>query len=126
MKASPTVASAPSQRDTLSALLHDVITSPNQGAHALAKSCATTALAFAGLDQSDAGLAARHSALREKALVTALAQALKVVEQYDLSAAITITDGLTASVAPLSGEPINLVVDTPCVVGAGCVHQGGA
>jgi hypothetical protein len=94
MKASPTEASAPSQRDTLSALLHDVTTSPNQGAHALAKS--------------------------------ALAQALKVVEQYDLSAAITITDWLTASVAPLSGEPINLVVGTPCVFGAGCVHQGGA
>ena len=98
----------------------------HQGTHALAKSCATTALAFAGLDQSDARLAARHSALREKALVTALTQALKVVEQYDLSAAITITDWLTASVAPLSGEPINLVVGTPCGFGAGCVHQGGA
>jgi hypothetical protein len=74
-------------------------------------------------DQSDERLAARHSALREKALVTALAQVRKVVEQYDLGAAITITDWLTASVAPLSGEPINLVVGTPCVFGSRCVHR---
>jgi hypothetical protein len=113
-------------RDSLAALLHQVLVAPNAGTHALAKCCATIAQAFAWLDQSDARLAARHSALREKALVMALAQALKVVEQYDLGWAITIASSLTASVAPLSGEPINLVVGTPCVFGAGCVHQGGA
>ena len=127
MQADPNVApqSSQSRRDSLADLLHQVLTSPNPGTRALAKSCATIAQAFAWLDQSDARLAARHSALREKALVMALAQALKVVEQYDLGAALTITDRLTASVAPLSGESINLVVGTPCVFGSICVHQGG-
>jgi HD superfamily phosphodiesterase len=121
-----TLAAPATRRDILAGLLHDIITSPNAGTRSHTQACATIAQAFAWLDQSDARLAARHSALREKALVMALAQALKVVEQYDLGWAITIASSLTASVAPLSGEPINLVVGTPCVFGAGCVHQGGA
>jgi hypothetical protein len=113
------------RRDSLADLLHQVLVASNAGTHALAKSCATIAQAFAWLDQSDARLAARHSALREK-LVMALAEAFQIVERRDLGAAVTITDRLTAAVAPLSGEPIDLVVGTPCVFGAGCVHQGGA
>ena len=125
MKAGPTVASQSpqSRRNSLADLIQQVLVAPNAGTHAQAKACATIAQALAWLDQSDERLAARHSALREKALVTALAQVLKVVEQYDLGAAITITDWLTASVAPLSGEPINLVVGTPCVFGSRCVHR---
>jgi hypothetical protein len=118
--------SAQSRRDSLADLIHQVLVTPNGGTHVLAKSCATIAQAFAWLDQSDARLAASHSAPREKALVTALAEVLQIVERHDLGAAITITDWLTDSVAPLSGESINLVVGMPCVFGAGCVHQGGA
>ena len=113
-------------RDSLAALLHQVLVAPNQGAYALAKSCATIAMAFAWLDGSDDRLAQRHAARREQALTQALAAALQIAEVHDLDAAVQIVDRLTAEVRPLSGEPINLVLGTPCVFGAVCVHQGGA
>ena len=126
MKASPTVASAPSQRDTLSALLHDVITSPNQDAHALAKSCATIAQAFAWLDQTDARLAAQHRARRERALLLGLAQALRIVERHDLTESLRIVDEIAEVVAPMSGEPLDLNIESLCTFGSRCIHRGGA
>lgn len=113
-------------RDSLAALLHQVLVAPNQGAHALAKSCATIAMAFAWLDQSDERLAARHQNQRERVLLHALTQALGLLEIHDLAATLRIVDEVVSAVAPLSGEPINLVVGTPCVFGTVCVHQGGA
>jgi hypothetical protein len=60
------------------------------------------------IEGSDDRLATRHRATREKALVAALASTLKLVELFDLAAAIRIVDQLCASVLPLDGEPIVL------------------
>ena len=47
-KSSP--AAPASRRDVLAGLLHQVITSPNQGAVSLAQACATVSLSFAWLE----------------------------------------------------------------------------
>jgi hypothetical protein len=45
---------------------------------------------------------------RERALVNALAQALRTVESVDLSESLKITDELSAAIESLPGEPIDL------------------
>jgi hypothetical protein len=97
-----------SQRDTLAALLLEVITSPNQGAASVAKSCATIAMSFAWLDGADDRLAAKHAAHRGQALTRALAQALQIVEQISVDLAVDIVSELESDVRPLDGEPVRL------------------
>jgi hypothetical protein len=106
-------------------LLHQVITSPNQGAASLAQACATVCLSFAWLEGAADRLGTRHRNQRERVLLHALTQALGILEIHDLAATLRIADEVVQAVAPLSGEPLNLAVGTPCVFGAVCVHQGG-
>ena len=60
------------------------------------------------LEGLDDHLAQKAQAARERALVAALAAALKVVEVADLAMAIRIVDRLSAAVLPLPGEAIRL------------------
>jgi hypothetical protein len=60
------------------------------------------------LEGIDDHLAEKAQIARERALVTALAASLKIVEVVNLSAAIRIVDQLCAAVLPLPGEPIVL------------------
>jgi hypothetical protein len=60
------------------------------------------------LEGLDDHLAQKAQAARERALVVALAAALKVVEVADLATAIRIVDRLSAAVLPLPGEAIRL------------------
>jgi hypothetical protein len=48
------------------------------------------------------------SALRERALLRALAAAFRVIEETDLGESIRIADELAEALAPLPGEPIRL------------------
>src|SRR5260370_23433264 len=48
------------------------------------------------------------SALRERALLKALAAAFRVIEEIDLGESIRIADELAEDLAPLPGEPIRL------------------
>jgi hypothetical protein len=99
---------------------------PNAGTRALAKSCATIAQAFAWLDQTDARLAAQHRARRERALLLGLAQALRIVERHDLTESLRIVDEIAEVVAPMSGEPLDLNIESLCTFGSRCIHRGGA
>ena len=118
---------APAPRcDVLAGLLHQVITSPNQGAASLAQACATVSLSFAWLEGAAERLAARDRNQRERVLLQALTQALGLLEAHDLTATLRIVDEVVQAVALLSGEPLDLAVGTPCVFGTVCVHQGGA
>jgi len=127
-----------SVRDSLSDLLLDVITSPNQGAASLAKSCASVALAFSHLSQSDARMAARHAITREKSLIRALARAIQIVEMTDIDEAVRIVSELEGDLAPLVGAPVVLdcspieiiapIEEPLCAFGDVCAHRsnGGA
>jgi len=48
------------------------------------------------------------SALRERALLKALAAAFRVIEEIDLDESIRIADALAEDLAPLPGEPVRL------------------
>jgi len=48
------------------------------------------------------------SAMRERALLKALAAAFRVIEEIDLDESIRIADALAEDLAPLPGEPIRL------------------
>jgi hypothetical protein len=97
------------QRDELASLLYATVDSmPEAGLAEQCDALASVALTFQHLAGSDARLAAKHRNIRERVLLHGLAQALKVVEQHDLSASLRIVDEIVEAVEPLSGEPLDL------------------
>ena len=78
--------------------------------------------------QRDRGRARRFNAgaRRERALLLGLAQALRIVERHDLTESLRIVDEIAEVVAPMSGEPLDLNIESLCTFGSRCIHRGGA
>lgn len=67
-------------------------------------------MTFASIEHKECELQQSHRAIRERSLVKALAEALKIIEnEIDLSLSLAIVEQVVEDVAPLSGEPLVLV-----------------
>jgi hypothetical protein len=97
-------------RDELAALMYSTFTSMPDGCCLTEKieALASIALAFNRVEHKTCELEQAQRARREKALLAALAQALRTVESVDLGESLKITDRLVEDVDPLPGGPLDL------------------